>query len=204
MEEEIDLRQYIQALFKYKFWILGLAFVAALVGLGGSFLISPTYQATALVAITEPRYTMQFDSRFSTDDVQPPYKAYLDLAMGDALLAALIEDLGNALEAEEQSVQVLSEMLQATNGSDPSIVLLKVENGDRKRTPLIANRWAELFVNHVNELYGQSQADLTFFDEQLAETQETLDQSEQDLIAFQANNESAILQAQLNDRQAAL
>lgn len=204
MEEEIDLRKYILVLFKFKYWIVGLTIIAALAGLGGSFLIEPTYEAAALVAITKPRYNMQFDPRFSTDDFQPPYKAYLDLAMGDALIAQLVEDLKDGLDGQEQSVRAIRGMLEASPGSDPSIVRLIARNGDAERAALVANRWGELFVNHVNELYGQSQADLTFFDTQLAGARAVLAQTEQDLIIFQATNESAILQTQLDAKQAAL
>jgi uncharacterized protein involved in exopolysaccharide biosynthesis len=95
-------------------------------------------------------------------------------------------------------------MLEATSGSDPSIIRLTVTYKDAERAALIANHWGQVFVAQVNELYGQNKADLVFFEQQLTEAQETLSQAEQALIAFQDQNEALILQAQLTDRQAAL
>ena len=49
MEEEIDLRQYVEVLIRSWGWIAGLALVAAAAALGVSFLIPPTYEATVVV-----------------------------------------------------------------------------------------------------------------------------------------------------------
>ncbi|RLC98999.1 MAG: hypothetical protein DRI77_03815, partial [Chloroflexi bacterium] len=66
MEEEIDLRVYVEVLVRNWKWIAGLALVAAVVAFVASSFIPPTYEATALAAITKPRYVMQFDPRFET------------------------------------------------------------------------------------------------------------------------------------------
>jgi uncharacterized protein involved in exopolysaccharide biosynthesis len=63
MEEEIDLRQYITVLMRRWYWIAGLALAAAVVAFGVSSILPPTYEATALVVVTQPRYLFQFDSR---------------------------------------------------------------------------------------------------------------------------------------------
>jgi len=89
MEEEIDLRAYVLVLLKYWKWILGTTAAAAVVALVVSFLLPPTYEATALVVIKQPQYVMQFDPRFETLTQQPAYKAYPDLAKGDEVLEAL-------------------------------------------------------------------------------------------------------------------
>ena len=205
MEEEIDLRAYIAVLLKHKYWIGGLVVIAALVAFGVSSMLSPTYEATALVAITQPRYAMRFDPKFATmDNIQPPYKAYPDLAVGDEILSKLIDDLGSELEAEEQRVRAVRAMVKAETGGDPSIVRLIVRNGNPERAARVANRWAALFVAQVNELYGQSEEELAFFEERLAGAQETLARAEQDLIGFQAHNEAAILEQQLSSKQDSL
>ena len=84
MEEEIDLRAYVLVLLKYWKWIIGTTGAAAVVALVVSFLLPPTYEATALVAIKAPQYVMQFDPRFEVPSQlpQPAYKAYPDLAEG--------------------------------------------------------------------------------------------------------------------------
>lgn len=204
MEEEIDLRAYIAVLWKGKYWIIGLALVAALAAMGVSFLLPPTYEATALVAVTRPRYTLQFDSKLSTTNIQPSYKAYLDLAMSAQLIRALIDDLGSSLAADERSVRVVREMLDVQSGADASIVKLKVQNGSPERTALIANHWAALLVDRVGELYDQSEQDRAFFEARLVDAEQTLARAEQALVDFQTRNEVTILEAQLNSKQAEL
>ncbi len=202
MEEEIDLRQYIVILLKAKYWIIGATIVAAALALGVSFLIPPTFEATALVSITKPRYTVQFDPRVATDDTMVPNQTFLDLALSDSIMLKLIADMGNSLQADEQSVRVLKEMLKATSGSDSSIIQLTASNHNPERTSSLVNRWAALFVAQTNALYGQSQSDLAFFQEQLTQAQQLLSQAEEDLISFQAQNETAVLQEQIADKRA--
>jgi len=206
MDQEIDLRAYIAVLLKHKYWIVGLAFGAAVVALTASFLLGPTYQATALVAITKPRYEMQFDPRFELvpSNYQPPYKAYPALAMGDEVLSSLVADLGDALAPEERNVAAIRSMIEAQNGADPSIVELRVNNGDPQRTAAIANSWAAHFVERANELYAPNEDDLAFFEAQLNEAEAALAQAEQDLIDFQARNQTMILSTQLASKQVAL
>ncbi len=205
MEEEIDLREYIAVLIKYRYWIIGLAAVAAVTALVVSFLLPPTYQATALVAVIKPRYAMKFDPRFETlNNVQLPYKAYPVLATGGEVVVTLIDALGESLPPERRSVSDLRSMLEAKNSQDPSMIELTVSARDPEQAALIANRWAEVFVKHANDLYSQSQVERKFFAEQLQEAQETLNEAEKALIEFQSRNEASILSARLNDKKAAL
>jgi polysaccharide biosynthesis transport protein len=206
MDQDIDLREYIAVLFKYKFWIAGLAIGAAIVAFVVSLLLPPTYQATALVAVIKPKYEMQFDPRFQLvgTNLLPPYKAYPLLAMGDELLAALIADMGAGLAPELRTVEALRARLEAKNGADPSIVQLSARDGDPQRAAAIANRWAERLVAAANDLYAPSEDQQAFYEQQQAEAEVHLAQAERDLIDFQARNQASILSAQLDDKRATL
>jgi uncharacterized protein involved in exopolysaccharide biosynthesis len=206
MDQEIDLREYIVVLLKHKFWIVGLAIGAAVVAFVVSLLLPPVYEATALVAITKPKYEMQFDPRFELvgGNLLPPYRAYPLLAVGDELLSTLIADLGEELSPGERSVEQLRDLLVAKNGADPSIVQLSVRDGDPQRAAKIANQWAVRFVQTANDLYAPSKAELAFYEQQQAGADADLARAEQDLVAFQAKNEAAILTVQLDNKHAAL
>lgn len=199
MEEEIDLREYVLVLLRYWKWIVGGAAIAAVVALVVSFLLPPTYEATALVAVTKPRYVMQFDPRFETlNDIQPNYKAYPELAASDEILQELLGAL-NPLPEDIETLQDLQKKVEAESGADPSIVRLTVRHRDPQEAARIANAWAELFVERANELYGgQGEAEVQFFEAQLERAEAELEAAEQALIAFQARNRAAILQNQLN------
>ncbi|HEY72401.1 MAG TPA: hypothetical protein G4N99_03935, partial [Thermoflexia bacterium] len=198
MEEEIDLRVYVEVLIRHWMWIAGLALAAAVAAFVVSSFIPPTYEATALTAVTRPRYVMQFDPRLQTaGSIQPAYQAYPELALNNDLLRDLLAQLDSRPEGIE-SPQDMRELLEAKQGADPSIVQLVVSSRDPEAAARIANGWAELFVAQANEVYGvHSEEDASFFEGQLAQAQEELDAADQSLIAFQSRNQGAILEARL-------
>jgi len=201
MEEEIDLRVYVEVLVRNWKWIAGLALVAAVVAFVASSFIPPTYEATALAAITKPRYVMQFDPRFETVDVTQPYKAYPELAASDDLLRDLLSQLDSLPEGVE-SLQDMRGMLEARAGADPSIVQLVVSSRDPEAAARIADEWVELFVTRANEIYGtHGEENTRFFEEQLTQAQAELDAADQALIVFQGRNQRAVLEAQLASAQ---
>ncbi|MFN2193253.1 MAG: Wzz/FepE/Etk N-terminal domain-containing protein, partial [Candidatus Promineifilaceae bacterium] len=53
-DQEIDLRPYIEAVLNKWYWVVGAGVVFALIGVGIGLLRTQTFEATALVAITEP------------------------------------------------------------------------------------------------------------------------------------------------------
>jgi uncharacterized protein involved in exopolysaccharide biosynthesis len=198
MEQEINLREYVAVLLCWKWWIAGLAVIAAILALVVSFFLPPTFEAAALVAVTQPRYTMRFDPRFETsNNVQPVYKAYPELAASDALLKDLFTQLSPLPEGVETQHD-LRGIVTAETGGDPSTVHLIARFGDPQETARIVNLWAELFVDRANEVYGaQNQGQVQFFEEQLTQTRESLEAAEQALVTFQARNQQAILEAKL-------
>jgi len=202
MEEEIDLREYVQVLVRSWKWVVGLAVLAAVAALGVSFLIPPTYEATALVAVTEPRYVMRFDPRFETvNNVQLVYKAYPELATSDDLLQDLLVRLDPLPEGVE-TYRNLRNMSQAEQGADPSMVRLAVRSQEPEEAARVANVWAELFVTRANEIYGtQGEDQVQFFEGQLERAQAELAAAERALVAFQARNQGAVLEAQLASAQ---
>lgn len=206
MDQEIDLRDYIAVLLKYKYWIVALAIVFAVTAAVVSLLLAPTYESAALVVVAKPQYEMEFDERIRSVEGSgtPPYKAYPTLARSDEVLSALMAEMGDDLADDERSVYAMRKKLEAQNGSDPSMIRLSVQDGAPARAAEIANLWAQQFVEAANELYAQSSDDLDFFAAQEAEAQAALAEAEQALIDFQARNRSAILQTQLLTAQTAL
>jgi succinoglycan biosynthesis transport protein ExoP len=198
LEEEIDLREYIEVLIRHWRWIAGLAVVAAVVALLVSFLLPPTYEATALVVITKARYVMRFDERFETvNDIQQPYKAYPALAMSDDLVMETMAALNSPLPEEEQDLTRFRKKLEAASGSDPSVVELRARDKDPEVAANLANTWAGVFVGQVNALYDESAEDARFFEAQLVTADEALQIAEQALIEFEARNQANVLWAQI-------
>jgi uncharacterized protein involved in exopolysaccharide biosynthesis len=198
LEEEIDLREYIEVLIRQWKWIAALAIVAAVVALVISFLLPPTYEASALVIITRPRYVMRFDVKFETvNNPQQPYKAYPALAMSDDVLMQTMAAMKPPLLEEEQDLTSFRKKLEAVPSSDPSVVELHVKHQDAETAAHIANTWADIFVSGVNELYDATDQDSRFFEDQLVDADAVLVKAEQSLVEFQSRNQAAVLSVQI-------
>jgi uncharacterized protein involved in exopolysaccharide biosynthesis len=197
LDEEIDLRPYLATLLKNWYWIVGSGVAAAIIALIISSLIPPTYEATALVAITRPRYVLQFDSRFqNVTNIQPVYRAYPELATSDGVLQELRGGYGNLIEAE--SLHNLRQAVSASAGADPSLIRLSAKGRDPQAITMLANGWADIYVQRANEIFGQQNGEqVDFFRAQLNMATVELEQAQQAMIAFQGQNRSVILETQL-------
>ena len=210
MEDEIDLRIYLNMLIRHWRLIAAATLLAGVVALVVSFVSPAKYQATAVVLLTRPLYQFQFSPAIQnlpeTAGAQQLLsgKAALDLATSDTLLQQLLLQVGDRLSADERNLFSFREMLKAKTGGDPSIINLSVTNRDAQRVAHIANTWSDLYVRQLNDLYGQSTDQLKFFEGQLAQAKNDLDKADQALVEFQRRNDSAILQAQLSAKQSAL
>jgi polysaccharide biosynthesis transport protein len=198
LEDEIDLRQYILVLVRYWKWIVGAAVGAAVAALAGSFLVSPTYEATALVVVTSPRYVMQFDPRVRTlENVQASYRAYPELAASDDTLRLVLEQAPPAATSH-QSIHELRQVVKAELGADPSLIRLAVRSSDPLEAATIANLWAGIFVARANGIYGsQGEQHQLFFEGQMAQAARELEQAQQGLATFQSHNRASILETEL-------
>jgi len=197
LDEEIDLRPYLAALLKNWYWVVGSGVAAAIIALIISSLIPPTYEATALVAITRPRYVLQFDSRFqNVTNIQPVYRAYPELATSDGVLQELRGGYGNLIEAE--SLHNLRQTVSASAGADPSLIRLSAKGRDPQAITMLANGWADIYIQRANEIFGQQNSEqVDFFQTQLDKATVELEQAQQAMIAFQGQNRSVILETQL-------
>ncbi len=195
-DQEISLRPYIEAVLSKWYWILGLGLLAGIIAyVATTVLVSPTYEATALVSITEPRQRVQFDPRIITVEENQPLRAYPEIARSDELLSTLQSE---SPVASAFSLQHLRSMLKATPGSDPSLLKLTAVNADPEVAAAMVNDWAELFVTWANRTYGDSSEEqLTFFEQRLEDAAADLREAEDALVEYQAQNRSAVLANEL-------
>ena len=170
MEDEFDLRGYVKVMLRGWRWIAGAAVVAGLAALVVSLLMAPTFEATALVIITEPRYEMQLDPRFETAEGLPAeHEVFPTLATSDDVLKTVLERYAPVdIDAEDWILHSLSEMVEATSLGDPSLVMLLVSHNSAWDAAAIANTWAEVLAERGNEIYGEGEEEEQFFQEQVA------------------------------------
>ena len=200
MEEEIDLREYVEVIIRRWWWIVGCAVVAAVAAFGVTSIMPPTYEASSVVIVTEPRYQMEFDPRFQTSEGwQPAYKVFPELATSDGVLKQVVEGYqpSQGVEIGAWKLGTLRSMVEATSQGDPSLVKLQVTSPSPEDAAGIANVWAQKLADRGNAIYSDNEQDVTFFEEQVAQADGTLDNAQEALIAFRAEDRRSVLEAQL-------
>lgn len=198
--EEVDLRPYVEALIRRWQWIVGTAVAAAVLAFTVTSFLPPVYEASSLIAITAPRYRLQFDSRIQTvEEDTPVYRAFPEIALSDDVLAALFDRL-ETLPKGIGTPTDFRRIFSAENGNDPSLVRLSVTTEDPTISADVANAWAEIFVAQANNIFGGTdEENLLFLEEQLANSQRELAEAEASLAAFQARNRIMIITNRLDD-----
>jgi polysaccharide biosynthesis transport protein len=197
VDDTFDFHPYVDALLRRWRFIVGGTIVAGLLAVILSFLIPPTYEASALVLVTAPRQVIQFDPRFETVDEIRPLQAYPQLATSDNLLQTLLAQIAPEI-TEPKTLADLRQTISVAALADPSLLRLTVRHRDPATAAFIANRWAELLVVEVNELLGdQGSEQVQFFAAQRDEARHQLDVTEQALGNFQAVNRVRLVTAEL-------
>ena len=196
-EHEIDLRAYINVVIRQWRLIIMATLLAALAGGLTTILQARQYEATALVAVTTPRYGIEFDIETETL-AEIELTDQVPLATSDQLLQELQSSFSSNL-----TVTQLRETLSAENVEENThLIELKARSDDPEQAAEIVNRWANLFVGTVSDFYSVSNNQVTSLSEQLEQVLKERQAAEQALIAFQSQNETPILQAQLSSLQA--
>lgn len=205
MDETIDLRPYVEALVR-RWWVILGAVIAGVLVAVLLYTSQTNYRATALVAVTDPTQRLQFDPRITNMlDLDTLLQAYPELAMSDGVLSALLEEAKRLSDGRIQNMEMLHDMIEVENGSDPRLVRLVARSEDPQLAADLVNAWANQFVAAIDNIYGAPGGDVTFFSNQLAETAQQLRVAESALVEFQSGSRMGIVDnqlASLNDLQA--
>jgi len=200
--DEIDLREYLQVILNHWPWIVVATIVgAAIAGALSFFVISPTYEATALVAITPPKYLMQFSPEFQAlaqERLQTEiYGTYPELVKSDELLQQVTDSLAEGLGTTSLSLESLRNKTSVRASKGVGLIYLSVKDSDPEKTASMANILAELYVRMLNRLYGGQEDDYDFFASQLQLALDDLEAAQQALAEFKARDPSALLSSEL-------
>ncbi|HQE93057.1 MAG TPA: GNVR domain-containing protein [Anaerolineae bacterium] len=186
MEEEIDLRIYLDILLKW-WWLIVLG--AVVVG-AGAFLVSslmpPVYEASAGVVSLKSRAEVSLGSGVQTiteDDIsygnmvgstaimertQQRLNTLAGMVKNGAIAQQVVTELSADLDEEERDPAVLLDyvegqllQLEDSTGSNAiqgsDTIQIIVSHKDPVKAALIANAWARAYEIHVNGIYGEAQ-----------------------------------------------
>ncbi|MBN2002160.1 MAG: hypothetical protein JXA21_02285 [Anaerolineae bacterium] len=224
MEEEIDLRVYIDVLLRW-WWLIALSVVV--VGgaaYGISATMTPMYEATAGVVSLKSRAEISLGSGFeslSEDDLSSTSassvvldrnKRRLNTLTGMVRNGAIAEQVALELQdllAEEERdpaylvAHVQGEVLNVEDSGESDTIQIVVTHPDPRKAAAIANAWAKAFEMHVNGIYGEA-AYSPFSDihQQVVDAKTAYDQAQSTWLAFLADdNRIGELQRQVNEEE---
>jgi len=212
MEEEIDLREYIDVVIRRWKWIVGLTMAAVVTAAVVSFLPSQVYEARAGVLILKSKSEITFEPKYRTLTEEELARAGMDVASRRTALEALVESspvaaeviakLGAALEPEEREVGSLLEMVETETRGD--LIEIAVRSTDAEKAAAIANAWGEAYEGYVNELYGLRPQSPNDIRSQVVEAEASYQEAEEALAQFLGDNQIDILTMEIEARRNSL
>ncbi|GAA0314772.1 hypothetical protein GCM10009087_26500 [Sphingomonas oligophenolica] len=205
----IDFRQ-IYIILRRNIWlIVGVIFLALVLGFIGTLLMTPKYVATASVQIDQ-----EADKILSSDDVQPS-SAYQDadrflqtqtdvlrsrsmairvtqelgLSGDPKFLAAMkvqvppaVDDVRRQRALRDLTINLVQNNLDVVLPRDSRVVKISFTSPDPELAAKLANTYATSFItNNLQRKYESSSYARSFLGKQLAEAKTRLEQSERDL-----------------------
>lgn len=200
VEDEVDLRRYVDVLRRRWKWIVGLTIAAALLAGIASLLIPPTFEATA-VAITSNNPT---NTGTSTTALSP--QAQLTLMTSPEVGSRVIQTLGDKLPTVQRNPVVLSRQVQVkTDATDKSLFQVTARADQPQWAADIANAWADAGVavlnQQANDASGQSIAPL---EQAKASAQSDLQIAEENLKNLERDSQIDALTEEISRTQKAL
>ena len=147
MEFELNMQYYLDVVLRQWKVVLVVFIVATLAALAVSFIQDPMYETT--VIMMEQTYDYVDVPRLSPVD-RTVVKLYPTLARTEAVESRVIEAIGPSLSASEKTPGALMSMVVIREDKDnPALFRIMVQVGDPGKAKLIANTWAEQYIEEV-------------------------------------------------------
>jgi len=135
MEDEIDLRKYLQVLLKHWKIIAGITLAAVVISAGVTFLTPPEARATVLC----------------TGDA----KTLLGMAKSPAVAAGAAEKLAGKLDAGERRTGALLNAVSAA--ARDNLIDITAKSTSPQKAADIANAWTEAYISYATDYYKKLQ-----------------------------------------------
>ena len=204
MEEEIDLREYIEILIKYWKWIAGLAVLAAVTALIVTSMLPRVYEAQSDILILKSTTEISFEPKYQTEIAelgsQNEYqKTLVSLATSSDVILGVLEKNKDLLPPEEQNIESLLKKVEVDSVGD--IITMKITDRDPQTAADLTNQWARVYTQYVNNLFGsESEALLAEIRRQAQDVEQAYKMAQADLEQFSGDNRITFLQREIDAR----
>lgn len=202
----MELKQYIAVLLKWYPLIILSTLLTGVVALAVSFIMPPTYEAEATVAILKSNVQVSFDTKIKTvseldliaTDQAARRKALTTMAKDLDIARAVINQIGDRLsESERVPAELLAAMVIVNDGD---VIKIKAKANDAQKAALVANTWAQEYERRINLIYGENPLTPDEVKIQLESAKRDYDAKEAALVAYLANNPIDELSRQITQK----
>jgi uncharacterized protein involved in exopolysaccharide biosynthesis len=200
---EVELRDYIEALLRRK-WIIILVFFVTTIsaGVGALYLVKPVYQATALLMISKPRYQVELEPKIKTPiPLEISLETYKNLIKSADLEGKVIKKLGLDQPPDELTIEALDKMVSVEAVPKTDLIKISVESGVPGEAKEIVNTWVALFIEENKDLnLRETKEAQSFIENQLKISEENLFLSEEELREFNEKSRIDSLKKEIEEK----
>lgn len=148
--EEIDLREYINVLLKWKWMIILFTVASVLTGyIISKYYITPVYETKAVLMANQPEVKRVYRDDGSLESTVDSYsrtpeltlKTFVSQAKNAQILSNVIKKQN--LEEKEYNVRTLENLIKVSGDPETNIIEVKVSNTDPVLVKVIANSFVE-------------------------------------------------------------
>lgn len=216
MDDEIDLRQYLDVLIAWRWEILAIMVLATLVAAGVVLIqravTPPVYSATATLAIARTGRDIQFDENFRTTlDAENPANtrriALVGLVASNAVAEVVAKELSDAFDEKERAPIQLIKQIEAAAVTAPGsrtegdLIQITARAGEPEKAAELATTWAKVYVEYANRLYGDVPVQLIeSVQNELAQAQVAYDSTQAKLESFLSANGVSSLERRITEK----
>ncbi len=202
MEEEIDLREYIEILLKYWKWIMGAALLAAIAAFVVTSMLPRVYEAQSDILVLKSKTEISFEPKYQTEiaelSSQSGYqKTLVNLATSSDVASSVLEQAKDILSPEEQNIESLLKKVEITNTGD--VISIKATDQNPQTAADLANLWTRAYTQYVNTLFGgESEALLAEIRQQAQDVSQIYEIAQNDWEQFSGDNQITFLQREID------
>ncbi len=217
-EDEIDLRQYIDIIFKRKKLILGVFLLCTIFAVLFTLLLPKVYKASASIMIMPSKLQSVLSPSLMSLDIgkisieggqMVERKPAMSVSTHETLLKSnvVMERLIDKLNlksgaSSDLAIEQFFRQLKVESSSSTNILELVVFDKDPNEAKEIANIWADEYVLYSMELIsGEIKGSRDFIVEQFEEAQENLVSAEEAVDVFDVNENLGLMQIELTEDQ---
>jgi len=182
-DDEIDIRELIHTLFRYKWVILGITLAAAVVVfLFLKFAQPRIYTSQAQVIITKPLYSTNLETQIQSVPQIPESSILRDLALADDLIWGVYTspEVTAVLDEGLKFSEFRGDLSAKLSGT--SKLFLIVSSTESKTAAIIVNVWADKFAAKINSLYSVNEIALALIENEVTSARQKWDATEQALL----------------------